>query len=506
MGTTLWQAARAATSAATAQDEAEKAELVAALMTDMFRLSDPSETLGDTITARDLLDRGTDRILTEFGDQPVVQAGLLSEVASVYSSLGLFSRAAPLIENALRLREAEFGAMSIQVSESLIQLGEARVDQGEQSEAIELLSRAIDLREPLVMFPDELLVEAKGSLAWLVRSTRRYDRAAELFSEALEGAAILDPGGGLEAELLFGLASTFHDSGQFDEADSVFAVVLAEYDATSRPSPTVISALTNVALIRRLRGQFHEAEPLARAAVDVATALYGSEHDAVFATKTDLGLVLYWTGDWKEADPMLRDAIEGSSEMLGPLHPTTAGLQEALGALLVGMGEYDEAAGLHKLSLEEKIRRLGDVDHPGIVASLVRVAEALTGAGHFEEAREYIARSEAMNRRLGAVPSIYSISSEQSLANITWRERDLEAAEQHFLAAIALADELLSRPDHRYQWLLKYDYGAFLTGTGRAAEAVSILEWVLASQIERLGEPHPMVERTRAVLQEARRG
>ena len=40
----------------------------------LFELSDPSESLGNTVTAREILDAGAERIETELADQPVVQA------------------------------------------------------------------------------------------------------------------------------------------------------------------------------------------------------------------------------------------------------------------------------------------------------------------------------------------------------------------------------------------------------------------------------------------------
>jgi serine/threonine-protein kinase len=80
-----------------AEQEARRAARVQSIVVDLFRLSDPNEALGDTITAREMLDRGAERVLREFGDQPDVQAALLSEVARVYANLGLADRAETLV-------------------------------------------------------------------------------------------------------------------------------------------------------------------------------------------------------------------------------------------------------------------------------------------------------------------------------------------------------------------------------------------------------------------------
>jgi tetratricopeptide (TPR) repeat protein len=156
------------------------------------------------------------------------------------------------------------------------------------------------------------------------------------------------------------------------------------------------------------------------------------------------------------------------------------------------------------MALEEKVQRHEHGDHPGVVASMVGIAEALAGAGRFTAAREYIARAEEMNLRMSTDPSVYSISTERSLGRMAVADGDVDAAGRHFERAVALAEELLSRPDHRYTVWAKIDYGTFLAGTGRAAEGVDLLEWALEAQTRSLGESHPMVESTLRALAKAR--
>jgi tetratricopeptide (TPR) repeat protein len=265
-----------------------------------------------------------------------------------------------------------------------------------------------------------------------------------------------------------------------------------------------VGALRNVGMIRRVREQYAEAEPILRRAVSMAVRLYGPDHVEVYAAEAALGHALAGVGAWDEAELVLRRAITGSSTLLGTLHPTTAGLQEALGSLLVNAEEYDEAVILLQLGLEEKIQRHEGRDHPGVVASLVSVAEALVGARRFEEARDYVAQASAMNARLGTGPCVYDISAEQSLGNMASIEGDHRAAEVHFRTAMSLAEELLSRPDHRYALWVRRDYGVALSRAGRRAEAAEHLEWVLDHQVANMGEDHPMVQRTRRALQAAR--
>ena len=78
-------------------------------MVDLFKVSDPSEALGNTITAREILDKGAARIETELTDQPAIQATLMDTMGTVYTSLGLYEQAVPLMQQSLAKRRSLAG-------------------------------------------------------------------------------------------------------------------------------------------------------------------------------------------------------------------------------------------------------------------------------------------------------------------------------------------------------------------------------------------------------------
>ncbi len=78
-----------------------EAREIADFMVGVFSSSDPDEAEGETVTAREILDRGAERIERELGDRPETQARLLGIMGEVYSGLGLYDRALPLLERAL---------------------------------------------------------------------------------------------------------------------------------------------------------------------------------------------------------------------------------------------------------------------------------------------------------------------------------------------------------------------------------------------------------------------
>ncbi len=91
-----------------AQTEAEKARQVSSIMIDLFELSAPEQALGDTITARELLDHGARQIRDELEDQPAVQATMMDATGQVYQKLGLNGKADSLLQTALDPRRRQY--------------------------------------------------------------------------------------------------------------------------------------------------------------------------------------------------------------------------------------------------------------------------------------------------------------------------------------------------------------------------------------------------------------
>ena len=65
-------------------------------MTRMFRVSDPSEARGNSITARELLDKSSKDIDAGLTRDPELKGQMLDLMGNVYEELGLYPRAESL--------------------------------------------------------------------------------------------------------------------------------------------------------------------------------------------------------------------------------------------------------------------------------------------------------------------------------------------------------------------------------------------------------------------------
>jgi tetratricopeptide (TPR) repeat protein len=144
--------------------------------------------LKESLRASDLLKRGVERLnaSAELRGQPLVRARLLHEIGTLYFALGEVEAAAPLFEEALRLRRAGLPADHPDLAFSLRALALLRYVQGDDTgidlyrEAVAILKKQPD--------PDSLeLAETESGLAVCLLGMSRYqDETTRLVHHALE--------------------------------------------------------------------------------------------------------------------------------------------------------------------------------------------------------------------------------------------------------------------------------------------------------------------------------
>jgi tetratricopeptide (TPR) repeat protein len=127
-----------------ATKEAETSRRVSDFMVSIFEVADPSETRGNTVTAREILDRGAARIKSDLQNEPDARATLLDAIGRVYQSLGLYASAETLLQEGLALRRQIYGEEHVKVAESLNNLAFLLQDRGRYEEARPLFEKALN--------------------------------------------------------------------------------------------------------------------------------------------------------------------------------------------------------------------------------------------------------------------------------------------------------------------------------------------------------------------------
>jgi len=84
--------------------ERDRANRVTDFMISTFKVPDPAQSNVNNLTAREILDKASQKIDTEMAKDPEAQAQMMYVMGEVYDSLGLFPQAQTLFTRALVLQ------------------------------------------------------------------------------------------------------------------------------------------------------------------------------------------------------------------------------------------------------------------------------------------------------------------------------------------------------------------------------------------------------------------
>jgi non-specific serine/threonine protein kinase/serine/threonine-protein kinase len=373
-----------------ANQEAVTASQVSDFLTGLFYVSDPSQALGNTITAREILDRGTERIQNELDDQPLIKARLMDTMGQVYRNLGLFDQASALMQQALDVRRQNLGGDHLVISNSLNSLASLYYSTGRLDESEKLFREALEIRLR-VQGEDHLEVSTcLNNLAMTVKALGRYDEAEPMYRRALEIRRQHHGSEHLQiANSLNNLGMFLYRKGELPEAEELFREALAmNRKLLGDVHPEVSANLNNLGLVLRDSKKYPEAEEMFRQVISMERKFYGDEHPAIARGLINLAALLERAGNLDEAEQIYREGMEIRSQICSENHWETATAKNLLGGCLTKSGDFSQA---EKLLLEsfEIIKNQFGVDHPRTRSARRRVISLYEAWGKPDKAAEY---------------------------------------------------------------------------------------------------------------------
>jgi eukaryotic-like serine/threonine-protein kinase len=422
-----------------------EAEQVTGFLVDLFRVSDPQEGRGPTITAREILDQGAVRLDRELAGQPRVKARLLQTVGTVYQQLGLYDRAGPLLQQALKTRQQLLGSDSLEAAESLESLGRLDERQGHYAEARPRLERSLAIREAALGPVDPQVAQSLDALAGLAFSEGDYPRAKSLWQQALTlREKALGPNHPRVADILDRLANAHLRTGEDAAAEQLFQRALSLRQAALGPRhPSTAESLANLANFYRQHGDPARAEPLYRRALGVNEEILGRHHPKVARNLYNLGLCLMDRGDFAGSEALIRRALEIQRQSLGPAHPEVATSLNSLATLHDRRGDAATAESLYRQALAIQERALGP-DHPSVGYTLMNLGLLISRRGDLAGAEPLYRRAISIwEKRFGPDHPLV-VQALGNLAGLRRERGDSAEARALFERAIAASRKRLA--------------------------------------------------------------
>ena len=431
---TLWQNHRIEVARLATEQERDHARQVSAFLVDVFSQADPFNAQGREPTARDLLDRGAEKILSNAGLQPEVRAQLLESIGLAYRRLGASERAVSLFEQAVAIRREEHPVDKHRAAAALANLAQALNDGGH-------------------------LVSAEAYLQQALAMSRAADEGP-----SVETSDILVQLGQFE---LNAKSDPHAASGHFAEALDSYRLTLGSQNIS------VASALNELATAAIWTGDYPLAERYGREAVSIFQATVSRNHPDYAESLTTLGYTLIERGKYQEAEQLLTEALEIDRRVFGDTNQRIAQIQSHLGTLYDRQGDFPRAIQAGQSAVAIAKERLG-ASHYLTGYYLDALAGLYLKAGDYPAAEKYARQALSVYAQGLPARHLYVASTRQLLGEILIQRGDLAGAEIELRAAIELNGALAGADS----W--------------RTARSQSTLAWDLILR-DRAAEGEPML-------------
>lgn len=349
LAATAWIArGEAETQRALAEQKSRTAQRTAEFLQSLFRVSDPSEARGNSVTAREILDRGARTLATELRDEPAVRADLSTTLGQVYAGLGLLPQARELLQQAL----ATPSAPPLTVAQRRAALAELEFLEGRFAEAERLFALSVPEMERHPEAEPGAVVRALSSWGEALANLERYADAREHHRKA---ARI--------AETRFG-----------------------------RNSAEFALALEGSAYAAFYAGDFRSSRAEFAEALEIRRGASGADHPETLETLNQLGAVEYMLGDRDAAARHMRESLAISRRVLGDRHIDLAQTLNNVGRIELERRRFAEAARLLEealaVHLAQRSETIGDV-----IFTLANLAVVRARSDRFADADELYARA-----------------------------------------------------------------------------------------------------------------
>jgi serine/threonine protein kinase/Tfp pilus assembly protein PilF len=422
--------------------ERDRADRITDFLTDMFKVPSPSEARGNTVTAREILDRSSNEIERELHQDPAVRSQLMLVMARTYENLGLFSRAHDLMERVVEDRRKTLGPDHPKTLEAMSQMGWILYREGREAEAERLTRTTIDAQSRALGPDDPATLESKDHLVSILISQAHYAEVEKLARELIAASSrTLGPENPRTLRFMDGLAVAYASQSRFTEAETEYRKLLdLERRNLGADHPSTLATMLHLANMYFGEGNYASAEKLHRETLEIQQRILGPDHPDTARTMTILANTIRLENDrYAEAEDLYRKSLAIELHTMGPDHPYTMAAKEGLANLLSAEHRYPEAETLLREILIERQRLIGP-NHTDTLLSQYNLATVLKHEGRYPEAEKLIRETLEAQSRLLDANDPDTLASRSVLADVLFREQKPQEAE--VLARSAFNDQL----------------------------------------------------------------
>jgi len=366
--------------------EAERAERAAVaerevsdFMISLFDRSDPTVSHGEDLTAREVLDAGAVRI-EKLHDQPRTQAAFMETMGRVFTVLGDYESAEPLLDRAVVIRTEYADTDELALAESLYHQANLLDERARYDEAEIAVRGALEIRLRLTG-DDPTTASYFNTLGNVLWHQGRLDEAETEHRRALEIREKTQPPNHVGiAQSLHNLGALRYFAADYDEAERLYRRSIEIEEATSgRDNHHLATSLHTLAIVYQDQDRFDEALQLELESLEIREKVLGPDHPHVALSLTTLGNIYRNTDRAAEAESLIRRAIAIGEGTYGIGHGEVWWMQRSLVSTLLALNRYPDADD----ELIELEARVFSSDDPSEVAAVHELRGEFYADQHF---------------------------------------------------------------------------------------------------------------------------
>ena len=357
--------------------ERDRADRITEFMSNMFKVSDPSEARGNSITAREILDKSANEIDSGLAKDPELKAQMLQVMGTVYDGLELHARAELLLQ-----------------------------------QMVEIQKRVVGPENPTT-------IASTRQLAWVISEQHRYAEAEKMERDLVNlESRVLGPDHPTTLATESDLSRTFGLEGRYGEAEVLGRKVFEQQQRVLGPDdPETIESQRRLAIVLVQQNRYEESDTILRANLAIRRRVFGPDAPRTLEVMDDLASVLVEEGRYPEAEKLYAQTLEAETRVFGPDNPRVLNTSLNTATLLESEKRYPESEALQREVLA-KCRRLLGPNHPTTALSLYNLADVLYEEHRYADALANLQESADIQRHVFGAAHPDTVDSTYHLARL----------------------------------------------------------------------------------------
>lgn len=330
-----------------------------------------------------------------FGAADVRLADTLHQLAALYSTRAQFSKAEPLLERELRVREKALGGEHPDVVAAVGRLAQFYIDHGAPQKADRLTKLLLSFAERKVK-EQQSIKDEFGKLQKFYDRSKAYSEAQAMLTKLQDCTTKATANQDLElATTLDMLGRLYQSRNEFDLAERLFKNALSMRERTLSPQHLALAqSYENLAGLYTAQGKQEQAQVYFRQSMQVTEKSLQPTRPEFFSRLDQVGKGYETSGHPSDAESLYKRGLQ-MIDARSPQSFDAERISFALGALYLKEGKFGSAEPLLKRALKLSESAHGP-QHAAVAPILDTYADVLDKLNRGAEAAKYRARSRAI--------------------------------------------------------------------------------------------------------------